>query len=606
MRKLSFLFISILVTLSALADGEAPYSGSRIFWDSSTRSTVFGNGGYARICELQDGRLMACCESNGINIAFSTNKGSSWSSPQKIVSNSNNTPNAVPDLIQLKDGTIIVAYNPRPNTPYTTDRKFGIRCKRSTDNGATWSQEIFVYDAQHTFEDGCWEPSMLELPSGELQLYFANEGPFTSSGEQEISMCRSFDGGQTWGNAQRICFRAGFRDGMPVPVLLKDEQTIVVAIEDNGWGYGNFYPTTVRCPLSKNWNNYWVNASSSNRQKPFDYSYCPGATGGAPYLCVLPWGETVLSWQSTHNHGSNNSMLVAIGDENAQNFKGMRNPFVVPESQSCLWNSVCSIDTGIVVAVGGINGSIEMIKGYPRKELFASYGQPQIDGVLTKKEGYHFAAADQVLLGCEFATRTNCDFAYDRDSLYLLARVADRTQYAANTTNSDGITLELDFSGQCASKPMTGCWRIFFGLYGNIVVYAGNDNRVSWQRQTSFTGPRSVTVAKSTNYVIEAAIPWSALGIDFPPVDQALRINLQLNDAQNSNNNILQSTIPDADLNKPYTWMAFRLLPSEELARIEPVKIQKTDDGYYDMSGRRQAAPAKGVYIHNGRKILKR
>ena len=124
-------------------------------------------------------------------------------------------PNCVPDLIQLSDGTIIVAYNPRPSAPYTTGRKFGIRCKRSVDNGATWSDEIFVNDARHTFEDGCWEPSMLELPSGELQLYFADEGPYTSSNEQQISLCRSFDGGKTWSAAQKVSFRAGYRDGMP-------------------------------------------------------------------------------------------------------------------------------------------------------------------------------------------------------------------------------------------------------------------------------------------------------------------------------------------------------------------------------------------------------
>ena len=198
MQKLLLIVFFILSsTLSAVADNVAPYSGSRIFWDQSTRKTVFSSGGYSRIIQLHDGRLMAVCESNGINIAFSGNLGATWSSPVKIVTNTNNTPNCVPDLIQLADGTIIVAYNPRPAEPYTQDRKFGIRCKRSTDNGVTWSDEIFIYDAKHTFADGCWEPSMLELPSGELQVYFADEGPYTTSNEQQISMCRSYDGGKS-------------------------------------------------------------------------------------------------------------------------------------------------------------------------------------------------------------------------------------------------------------------------------------------------------------------------------------------------------------------------------------------------------------------------
>ena len=241
---------------------------------------MFNGGGYARIIELQDGRLMAVCESGGIKIAFSEDKGSTWGSATKIVSNPAGIRECVPDLIQLSDGTIIVAYNPRPTSPYSEERKFGIRCKRSTDGGQTWSDEIFVNDALHTFADGCWEPSMLELPSGELQLYFADEGPYTSNNDQQISLCRSMDGGQTWSQAQKICYRQGSRDGMPVPVLLKDESQIVVIIEDNGWGYGDFFPTTVRTSLQNNWhNNYWVNATDPNREKTLNFNFCPTATG---------------------------------------------------------------------------------------------------------------------------------------------------------------------------------------------------------------------------------------------------------------------------------------------------------------------------------------
>ena len=162
MRRTLLLALTSLTLLSmpsaTLAARHEPYKGSRIFWDNATRKTVFSSGGYARIIQLKDGRLMATCESKGIVIAFSTDKGSTWSSPTTIVNNTNNVPNCVPDLVQLSDGTIVVGYNPRPSTPYTEGRRFGIRCKRSTDNGKTWSDEIFVNDALHTFNDGCWEP----------------------------------------------------------------------------------------------------------------------------------------------------------------------------------------------------------------------------------------------------------------------------------------------------------------------------------------------------------------------------------------------------------------------------------------------------------------
>ena len=77
-------------------------------------------------------------------------------------------------------------------------------------------------------------------------------------------MFRSFDKGKTWSDPVRISFRPGSRDGMPVPIIT-DNGEIAVIIEDNGWpGYSGFRATTVRCPLSDNWNSV-IGADSPNR-----------------------------------------------------------------------------------------------------------------------------------------------------------------------------------------------------------------------------------------------------------------------------------------------------------------------------------------------------
>ena len=73
MKWLFFLLAGLYGHLP-FAHALEPYSGSRIFWDTASRRTVFSGGGYARIIELQDGRLMAVCESGGIKIAFSQDK----------------------------------------------------------------------------------------------------------------------------------------------------------------------------------------------------------------------------------------------------------------------------------------------------------------------------------------------------------------------------------------------------------------------------------------------------------------------------------------------------------------------------------------------------
>ena len=405
MKKVLFLlFISLCPDISAATVSR--YTDTRIFWDSRTPVTIFSGGGYARLIELSDGRLLACCESGGIKISFSSNKGQTWTSPTLIAPNSNNTPNCVPDLIQLSDGTIIVGYNPRPSKPYTEDRRFGIRVRRSTDGGKTWSEEIFVYDADYTFENGCWEPSFLELPSGELQLYFADESPYTSSGEQQISLCRSHDGGLTWTKPQRISYRSGFRDGMPVPVLLSDNKNIVVAIEDNGWsGIGDFLPTTVRTTLSNNWRgSTYVSGTSTQRNRSINYDYCPIAKGGAPYLRVLPNGETVLSHQSTYGEGDNMKMYTYVGNKLAKDFKAMSRPFWQGTTKGCWWNSLAVIDTGIVVAVGGLDGKICMVKGYPMKQFQVPFASPNVDGRFSSSDGYYHSTAKQVPMGSETGT----------------------------------------------------------------------------------------------------------------------------------------------------------------------------------------------------------
>lgn len=560
---LSLLFAAVLPTMFQPAQA-APYQGSRIFWDLTSRHNVFTNGNYARIIQLQDGRLMATCENGGIQISFSSDLGATWSTPVRIVNNTNNVPNCVPDLIQLKDGTIIVAYNPRPSKPYTEDRKFGIRCKRSTNNGISWSDEIFVNDAQHTFDDGCWEPSMLELPSGELQLYFADEGPYTTSSEQQISLSRSFDGGLTWAAPQSISFRAGYRDGMPSPVLLKDKSSIVVAIEDNGWpGIGDFFPTTVRCPLADNWgNNYYVDASSNNRKKTHSNNQ---AKGGAPYMRVLPWGETVLSWQSKYGHGDNYNMMTAVGDANAENFKALSNPFNITADKSAMWNSLAVVDTGVVVAVASIDNGIEMIKGYPMKQFEAAKGTPSVDGKIAVKEGYTRSNASQVMMGAQTGTRTAADFAYDSDNLYFVAKAIDRsTQTGAQ---GDGIRLLIDTSNNPSDRISETCYMLFLRRDGVMQAWRGKNGQ--WKTLNT----DAINMKTSTNnssYTVEVAVPWSVLGIDAALEGNLIGTNIEIQNRQESTT--VTERIPDARQTIPSTWMRLYLQTDGQTADIQNAK----------------------------------
>ena len=594
---LLYIFLSPLCSFSATV---ARYNGSRIFWDARTPVNIFSGGGYGRLIELSDGRLLACCESGGIKVSFSTNKGRTWSPATLIAPNANNTPNCVPDLIQLSDGTIIVGYNPRPSQPYTEDRRFGIRLRRSTDNGRTWSDEIFVYDADYTFENGCWEPSFLELPSGELQLYFADESPYTSSGEQQISLCRSFDGGLTWSAPQRISFRDGYRDGMPVPVLLADKRYIVVAIEDNGWsGVGDFVPTTVRVPLTNNWrNNYYVNGTSSQRNRSINHNYCPVAKGGAPYLRVLPNGETVLSHQSTYGDGDNMKMYVYVGNQQAKDFKAMSRPFYQGTTKGSWWNSLAVIDTGIVVAVGGLDGKVAMVKGYPMKQFMASYATPLIDGRLTSDDAYYFSTARQVPMGSETGTFSYTDFAYDNDMLYMICLVY-RNKASSEGEYPDGINFYVESKGASTDVPIGTAYR--FSMLPNGTVSVSKGNGKDWS-PTSLPAVHAASTVVATNYRLEISIPWSAIGLNAAPIGQNLSVNLEILTGGDTQQQV--ERIPDASPMKPATWMPLKLIEAAPDA-LPTVQAKPEAPAAYDMLGRRidDSRVSHSIFIKDGKKI---
>lgn len=603
MKKFNLLSAFLLTTLCSFAVKTQPYVGSRIFWDSRSPVVVFNGGGYARIIELQDGRLMACCEWSGIRISFSSNKGQTWKEPTTIVTNTNNVPNCVPDMIQLRDGTIIVAYNPRPSTPYTDDRRFSIRLKRSTDNGRTWSKEIVVYDGGSTFETGCWEPCLLELPSGELQLYFADESPYDKNADQQISICRSFDKGLTWSAPACVSYRAGYRDGMPVPVLLSDSTTIAVAIEDNGWGYNDFVPTIVRTTLSRNWNSF-VPASSTYRTKAIDYKYCPVATGGAPYLRVLPNGETVLSHQSPYNHSGKPDMYVYVGNSSARNFKAMSSPFPVPQDQQALWNSLAVIDTGVVVAVSGYSGGIKMVKGYPKHQLEVPYGHPAVDGTRTISEGYFSSKAEQILMGSETETYTYADLAYDEDSLYVICRVYDK-KLVYSGEHADIVSIGIETESAPYTTPQLTSFRYDISPDATFHLYRGTG--AAWEVQEKSSSHLAFRRTSSV-YTFEMAVPWSELGQENAPLGNAMTFNIQVTNGDGTSHVV--ECIADTKPNGPYTWMPLHFhandheLPLFQIQADESASLQLVGSkGDYQLCATEEVCSLQLFDIH-GRSLL--
>ncbi len=301
--------------------------GQTIEWDQSTLDLVQTHGNYARMIRLADGDLMAAFDWGAkIYVRRSSNEGKWWGSPQ-FVANSQ-YPNGIAtnvEILQLQNGEIMISYNDRPTDGVNP---FTINMTKSANGGSSWSASQVLYTAGTVYGNGVWEPAQIQLPTGEIQLYFANEYPYSFSGEQEISMLRSFTNGTSWSAPEQVSFRSDKRDGMAVPLILNNGD-IVIAIEDNGLN-GNFKPSIVS--TSDNWHSPQRWGALNPGLPWFVYA-------GAPYIRQFPTGQTVLSVQSDEN-SSESQMAVYVGNDEARNFTNLSNPFLLPSNQSGLWNSL--------------------------------------------------------------------------------------------------------------------------------------------------------------------------------------------------------------------------------------------------------------------------
>jgi len=346
--------IAIAGLVLAAAVHAAPDTTPRIEWDQTTLRLVQRGATYGRMIWLSDGSIL-CIHDRGGNVWVrkSDDEGVSWRKPVLVAT----YPHGVatnPEILQLRNGWVLASYNERPRDEV---RPFAIRARISRDEGASWGGSCLVHEAGVRSENGCWEPAQIQLPSGEVQLFFANESPYRHSNEQEISMCRSRDNGLTWGSAERISFRAGRRDGMPVPLVLADGRGVVVAIEDNGLR-GRMKPVVIFSSLAGNWREPFVSGDSPRRLSALKRPLPAKVYAGAPYIRQLPTGETVLSVQSTEGGRPRPRMVVYVGDATARNFAGKSAPFDVPGDVGCMWNSLFVRDESTITAISAtrING----------------------------------------------------------------------------------------------------------------------------------------------------------------------------------------------------------------------------------------------------------
>lgn len=573
LRFLLFITCSILLLnctgTDQTGDQEAvsqiiPYQeGDRIVWDYQTLKNISGprHAFYPRMITTSNGERITVYESEGnIYLTRSADDGNSWSESD-IIANRNGTVHAtVPEIIELQNGNLMVAYNTRPPQENTDENlRFGIKGIISSDNGVHWSDPIHIYKGGFEWNRGVWEPVMIEL-NDELLLFFANEHPYVDNNDQEISFVKSADNGLNWSPPQTVSYREGHRDGMPVPIKLKNSDSLLIAIEDNGFSGTEFKPVIIGFSDWKDLGSKVVTGDSDKRWGALNEENAldDNEYGGAPYIVELPSGNLLLSFQSTKNRDvpwNLSTMNVAIGDQNGENFSHITEPFLVGTSQPALWGSLHVKNDSTVTALTSTDAynedgrrEIYAIDGY----ILSHIGIPR--GTLQSSASSFEESDFSKIAGIGAYTPVFAELYAMQDSDFLHVGVDIKNGEKHAFTNGSYQFESMRFmiaSGRLQEDALSaGVYSVTFSYDGVVGSFKGEKG--AW---TDFESEMSLKMITNDDHTTKAiiSIPLSEIGVRSDSED-AFGVNASLQVREVSTNQLIDEVLGGNHEVRPFTW----------------------------------------------------
>lgn len=284
---------------------------------------------YPRMCRVDENKILLTYHGGSTDhwqnsyLRKSYDNGNTWSEPVTIY----NILNAFhgckyhricnPEMTRLQNGWIILTVVANGNPEGNSNSKV-LACI-SKDGGETWGDPIIVGRGR------TWEPQVVQLPNGELELLVSSEATWWDTQRdnmfQEILSTRSTDNGQTWTTYKRASYKHGARDGMPVAVVMQGNKGVLFVEESVN---GNIAPSLVHRPLDGEWDTApWDEVNDDNRWHTSLNRYA-----GAPYMIQLPTGEFLIM-AHTNQTGAvwqTNRPQVIMADNTGHNFKYSRLP----------------------------------------------------------------------------------------------------------------------------------------------------------------------------------------------------------------------------------------------------------------------------------------
>lgn len=478
MTRTIIVVLAVAAVFLAGRDMQAEDIGVRISLDHNshqiiTEMPVLGrdftekNLYYPRVKRLSDGSLLLCFMNDhfgwDLYASRSTDGGVTWSDavllmekyPAVSTVGDDMMVYVNPDFIELQDGRIMLAYQWRYKNGYNdipnTNKNCGIGIIFSSDQGRTW------YGARSVYRGRCWEPALLQLPSGEIQMYItSSQNVVNGLSCPRTVIIRSFDGGFTWQGKEECDIndneiisytkdgRFGY-DGMPTAVIL-DDGTIAMSVEVwSGKYVVDQTPVIVRTSPSENWR---LDTAAILRNGGPAYPQKKQANkdliGYGPYIGKLPSGETLLLSNGLYR-GEQSSWLLT-GDRNADNFGFATTGF------NGYWGSVDYAGNGKVIITGTekyrdgekTRGRIHIMTGRVNKAMDIS----QEDPVLVPPDRFDRETENLWFLG---RTTTACayyDFSYTDDAFVFSTWLFTDKLTSFSVENSDASVIMFCRNGQ--------------------------------------------------------------------------------------------------------------------------------------------------------------
>ena len=467
------------------------------------------------------------------------------------------------DATVLQNGDIMAVASFRSSRNFRRTNEYnGLAMRISSDGGKTWGEEQVIYKGSN------WEPQILQLPTGEIQVYFTHGGPkiqpqmeagiptsemVPSSG---TAIIRSYNNGKTWDPyvmeppyaAHRVSQQYThtdkgiqvFTDQMPCAILLNNTKTIALALESKFVRNGK---DVLYITMAYNDDN-WAVGLGLDEEGPADKQENMWS-GAAPYLRQFPSGETILSYNQKR-------FQIRLGDSLARQFGDP----LFPLRGTGRWGSLELIQSHIVVGTmayvpeeDGEQNRIMISQNVLNHRIDVPTAQIQADGDNADWADY----TDALFVGSDSQAQTAVRPAKDDNHLYFLVETLDNRL-------SEGDEVDLYLGDSDADWLNTNCLRLTVGPNGlmSAARFDGNDftelDASGIQAAATLQGTVGNDGDEDTGYLVELSVPRSLLQIS----DQQLRWNIVLRD-QETDGRVIEDIIGTIRWNVPGDWMPLTL-----------------------------------------------